>query len=379
MRVLRRVNDDRADKLLDIEGGHHKFRRAATKQGILHDGLSYWQLPVITLIIACNNPVPDMTDKPNTSLQRIGVDAELDTSFASSDADLLQVYLLRFDREQTRRAYRSDLAQFFNTEFISLDLAREVNFVHVNAYIESLQEAGSQPSTLRRKISSIRGFYSWLEALELVDTNPANRQLVRRIDRNAKSQSAITALTQEQARRLIQAASDNGESAMRDRALLTTMIHCALRRSEASNMDVEHIHSVGPYWVLDLPRTKGGADEYVKIPAHVIDLIDQCKAYYGIVSGSLWRSLSRNHSRGNRLSPDGIYGVVRRTATRAGLDADVGAHTLRHTGCTLAIEAGASPQQVQTHARHKRIETTMGYIHQRDKLRDSAADYIKLR
>jgi site-specific recombinase XerD len=294
------------------------------------------------------------------------------------DTDLLPVYLLRFDREQTRRAYRNDITQLFESEFITLRMARELTFVHLNEHVQQLQEDGLRPSTLRRKISAIRGFYSWLEALNLVDANPANKQLVRRVDRNAKGQSTITVLTKEQARRLIDATVHNGESAVRDRGLLLVMIHCALRRSEASGMDVQHVHAVGPYWVLDLPRTKGGADEYVKVPPHVVEAVEEVKSYYHIAEGPLWRSLSRNDSRGNRLSPDGIYGVVRRTAARAGLDADVGAHTLRHTGCTLAIEAGATPQQVQTHARHKRLETTMGYIHQRDKLRDSAADYIDL-
>lgn len=294
------------------------------------------------------------------------------------DADLLPVYLLRFDREQTRRAYRNDIVQLFGSEFVTLRMARALTFVHVNAYVEQRQRDGLQSSTLRRNISAIRGFYSWLEALNLVEANPANRQLVRRVDRNAKSQSTITVLTKNQAVRLIEATSQNGESAVRDRGLLLVMIHCALRRSEASGMDVEHVHPVGPYWVLDLPRTKGGADEYVKVPPHVVEALEEMKSHYSITTGPIWRSLSRNDSRGNRLSPDGIYGIVRRTAARAGLEADVGAHTLRHTGCTLAIEAGATPQQVQTHARHKRLETTMGYIHQRDKLRDSAADYIDL-
>jgi len=35
-------------------------------------------------------------------------------------------------------------------------------------------------------------------------------------------------------------------------------------------------------------------------------------------------------------------------------------------------------KQVQLHARHKQIETTMTYVHQRDRLCDSAADYINL-
>ncbi len=143
-------------------------------------------------------------------------------------------------------------------------------------------------------------------------------------------------------------------------------------------MDVRHIRSAGPYWVLDLPRTKGGTGEYVKIPAHLVESLNTMQEHYGIEKGPFWRSLSKNSSRGNRMSPAAIYEVVRRTARRAGLDTTIGAHTLRHTGCTLAIESGASLQQVQTHARHKRIETTMTYIHQRDKLKDSAADYIKL-
>lgn len=208
--------------------------------------------------------------------------------------------------------------------------------------------------------------------------NPADRQLVRRIDRNAKSAATITVLTQEQAHALKEATSHHGEASVRDAALISVMIHCALRRSETASMDVEHIRPAGPYWVLELRHTKGGSDEYVKMPAHVIDEVHEHCAHYGINAGPLWRSLSRNDSRGKRLSPSAIYEIVRRAARHAGLNATVGAHTLRHTGCTLAIEAGASPQQVQTHARHKRLETTMGYIHQRDKLRDSAADYINL-
>ena len=296
---------------------------------------------------------------------------------ADQDTDLLPLYLLRFDRAQTKRAYTNDLTQLFDSEFVTLKMARSITFVEFNHYLSRLQQQDLKSSSIRRKVSSIRGFYSWLQALGLTEHNPADRQLVRRISRNAKAESAVVVLTSMQARDLIEATSNNGKSYVRDHTLLTVMIHCALRRSEAAAMEVEHVRQAGAYWVLDLYHTKGGAAEYVKIPAHVVDDIERHCKHYGIHTGPLWRSLSRNHSRGNRLSPSAIYEIVRRTTRRAGLEANVGAHTLRHTGCTLAIEAGATPQQVQTHARHKRLETTMGYIHQRDKLRDSAADYIK--
>ena len=273
-------------------------------------------------------------------------------------------------------AYGNDLVHFFGTDYIPVSLALSVTFVHVNEYISGLEVEGYKSTTLKRRITAIRGFFDWLEALGVLQNNPAHRQLVRRI-RSVGKRDRTLYLTEQQAARLIGAASQAGEAAPRDSALLSTMLHCVLRRSEVAAMNVEHVRPLGHYWILDLPQTKGGADQYVKIPAHVVEELERMKNHYGFTSGPLWRSLS-NNNRGRRLSPGAIYEIIRRTARRAGLP-EIGAHTLRHTGCTLAIEAGASLQQVQTHARHKNIETTMVYVHQRDKLRDSAADYIHLR
>jgi site-specific recombinase XerD len=290
------------------------------------------------------------------------------------DENVLSTYLRRYDRENTRRAYRRDLTQFFGTDEVTPEMVVQASFMHVNRHIEKLQQDDLKASTIRRKVAAIRGFFDWLLALDVIDRNPADKNLIRTVRASNKQDQTMTFLTKAQASALIDATDEAGEAAMRDRTLITTLIHCVLRRSEAASMDVEHIRALGRYWVLDLPEAKGGSDQYVKIPAHVVDQIDDMKQHYGIVSGPLWRSFS-NRNRGDRISANTIYRIVRRTAERAGLP-DIGAHALRHTGCTLAIESGASLQQVQTHARHKNIETTMMYIHQRDKLRDSAADHI---
>lgn len=296
----------------------------------------------------------------------------------TSDANLLPAFLHRYDRPGTRRGYANDLIQFFSTDFISIDLARAVSFLHINQHIANLESEGLKPSTIKRRLAAIRGFFEWLHALQLIERNPANRQVLRRVRSVGSRDRALVFLTAQQAGQLVEAAGASGEAGPRDRALVLTLLHCVLRRSEAAAMDVAHVRPLGPYWVLDLPNTKGGADQYVKIPAHVVEEIDRMRAHYGITEGPLWRSLSHN-SRGRRLSARSIYGIVSQAALRAGLGETVGAHTLRHTGCTLAIEAGASLQQVQAHARHKNIETTMVYVHQRDRLRDSAADYIHIK
>lgn len=316
-------------------------------------------------------------DHPAQLPARRGSPSDLDGRHAP-EANLLVAFLQRYDRAQTRRAYENDLVQFFQTDYVTAALARQVGFLHLNQYIRQLEESGYKASTIKRRVAAIRGFFDWLLALDVIEKNPASRQLLRKVRSTSSRDRKIVFLTAQQAERLLDAAADTGEAAVRDRALILTLLHCVLRRSEAAAMNAEHIRPLGHYWVLDLPDTKGGADQYVKIPAHVVEEIDQMKAHYSITSGALWRSLS-NNSRGHRLSDRSIYNIVSDAAQRAGLPDDIGAHSLRHTGCTLAIEAGASLQQVQAHARHKNLETTMIYVHQRDRLRDSAADYIHLK
>lgn len=286
---------------------------------------------------------------------------------------LLETYLLKFDRHATRRAYRSDLIDFFGTDEISLEQSREISFVRVNQYIARMESEGAKATTIRRRVAAIRGFFDWLEALGAIEKNPAHRQLIRKVKAVRSKDRVLVVLSSAQANQLLTTAR---ERSMRDHAMMATMLHCVLRRSEVAEMDVDHIRLIGKYWILDLPSTKGGADQYVKIPEHVVELIEEHKEHYGIGTGPLWRSQSRRNP-GGRLTPTSIYRIVRDTAIAAGLP-EIGAHTLRHTGCTLAIDNGASLQQVQTHARHKQIETTMVYVHQRDRLRDSAADFIKI-
>ncbi len=313
---------------------------------------------------------------PKKALARTTTAVDIDLS--RPGVNLLAAFLHRFDRPQTRRAYRNDLARFFGTVDVDLELARRATFLHVNQHIAEMEADGLKASTIRRRVSAVRGFFDWLEALDLVEKNPAHKQLIRRVRRASRRDQAVVVLTAAQSERLIEAADDASRAGVRDRALLLTMLHCVLRRSEAASMDFEHIRPLGRYYALDIPDAKGGADQYVKIPDHVVYEIDRVRNTYGHHSGAVWRSLS-NNSKGNRLTPQSIYRIVRRCAAAAGLEVEIGAHTLRHTGCTLAIEAGASLQQVKDHARHKKIETTKVYIHQRDRLRDSAADYINIK
>lgn len=316
-----------------------------------------------------------MSDHP---LQRSSVLSPDAGSGIGPDVDLLPLYLLRFESANTKRSYANDLRQFFQSEFITLEMARHVQFVHVNGHLADLSAAEARPTTIQRRVAALRGFFAWLIALGVLAQNPADRHLIRKVRRTSRRDRVLTVLSHEQARALVDSINPASESAVRDRVLILVLLHCVLRRSEAQAMDFHHIRRVGEHSVLDLPVTKGGANQYVKLTPYIYGAMNRYKEYYEYEEGPVWRSLS-NNSRGARLSSGSIYNIVHEAAAKAGIPEIVGAHTLRHTGCTLAIEAGATLQQVQAHARHKNLETTMIYVHQRDRLKDSAADYINVK
>ena len=167
------------------------------------------------------------------------------------------------------------------------------------------------------------------------------------------------------------------KTGIRDEALIRVLLFCWLRRSEAAQMNFEHIQKINKHHILLLPKTKKGTEEIVKIPSHCITSIENLARLYGEKKGPVWRSFS-NNTKGKRLSEQSIYNIVARLAKQIGLQQHIGAHTLRHTGITLAVEGGAPLEKVRKQARHQDIQTTLLYVHQQDFLEDNAADYVKL-
>jgi integrase len=91
-----------------------------------------------------------------------------------------------------------------------------------------------------------------------------------------------------------------------------------------------------------------------------------------------WRSLAGPllaTTSGGRMRPSQLWELVRRLAAAAGITEwdRLSALSLRHTGITLALDAGVALRDVQDYARHRDARTTRRYDHSRDSLDRSAA------
>jgi integrase len=163
-------------------------------------------------------------------------------------------------------------------------------------------------------------------------------------------------------------------AALRDRALLLTGLAGALRRSELVALDVEDVRFRNAAMVLRLRRSKGdqegeGADVVIPRGAHP----ETCPARAmeawlrrsGIAYGAVFRRITAPGTIEARLTGNGVWKILRRRASAAGLTVDdterLSPHGLRAGFITEAYLHGALDEQVQQHARQKSIATTRRY------------------
>jgi integrase/recombinase XerC len=297
-------------------------------------------------------------------------------------SDPLEQFLAGQLSERTRRAYYTDLCLFFGTSNIRLDDIKSVQFQDVVAFRNRLAAQGYKRASINRKLSSLKSFYRVMVAARVIDRNPADSALVRgyRLEGNLTGK----AIQAKALRQILEAMEEEKDELVRtrDTAIVYLLTYGGLRRSEAANASWEDLRQESVFHVLALPQTKSGVPQDIKLQAIVVHHLNE---YRGVLvqrgypgTGRIFISLSNNRSHGRPLTDQSVNLIVKRYALKAGVPQNITAHMFRHTCCTLAIEGGAKPQQVQAHLRHKDLKTTMRYYENRERLTDNASDYIRL-
>ncbi len=288
--------------------------------------------------------------------------------------DLLGPFLDAQLRPATQIAYRADLIAFFGTHLITEDQAQTVTVEDVERWRNDLAEAGAKPSTINRKLTSLRAFYRRCMAQGIVDRSPADPALVRGY--KTPTTSVGKAIATDDYMRMLELAQaqKNPLRAARDYALLTVLLYTGLRRAEAANLQWGDILVEGAHTVALLRDTKSGHEQHVKLSGRVREALQALSDAYDGQFDYVFVSLCEKQSYGQRIRPSSISRIVRQYGERIGLS--ITAHSLRHTCATLALEGGASVQQVQSHLRHANVTTTMRYYEDRNQLDDNATDYI---
>lgn len=275
----------------------------------------------------------------------------------------------------SQRAYRRALAEFM--DWYQANGSGGFNKATVNAYRESLLQAGKSASSINQALSAIRKL-----AAEASDNGLIPPALAYGIERvKSVKQDGIRAgnwLDRQQAEELVNEPARLAHvgdladiRASRDQAILAVMIGTGLRRSEVAALTFEHIQQRDGRWVIVDMTGKGGRIRSVGVPAWVKLALDEWAAAAEISSGVIFRAINKGGSvTGDGITSQAIYAIVQQYG--------LAAHDLRRTSAALALKGGADIRQIQQMLGHASVTTTERYLEPIRSLQVTAGDYIHL-
>lgn len=272
----------------------------------------------------------------------------------------------------TRRAYEHAVGDFMR--FVGIARPEEFRTVapaHIIAWRDALVERGLGGGTIRHRLALPASLFQHLCDRNAVTHNPVKG--VQR-PRTESGEGKTRALGGHQARRLLIAPDADTLKSKRDRAILSTLLFHALRREELCELrvrDAKHARKSVPHLKVS---AKGGKTRYVPLHPGTNALIhDYLKVagHAGDEAGALFRPV-RNNRTGRlerAITADGVYKLVRGYSARLGFA--TGAHALRATAATNALDHAADIAKVQEWLGHANIATTRIYDHRRTRPEDS--------
>jgi len=243
-------------------------------------------------------------------------------------------------------AYRRDLSQFL--AFCDRGSIRSITAIDrrfIRRYLAYLDTVGYSRASIRRKSSSVKGFFADLAQRGDIALNPAQQ-----LARTKTPQRLPKALAQRAVTELIEAIDGTEPVDLRDRAIFEMLYATGLRVSELASLTT----AIGGADAV-VVRGKGNKDRVVPIGEPAVRSVERWlaegrpKLLQGPDDGAVWIGI-----RGRSLDPRGIRRIIQQ---RAGTFP----HALRHSFATHLLEGGADLRVVQELLGHVELATTQLY------------------
>ena len=214
---------------------------------------------------------------------------------------------------------------------------------------------GLSPTTIARRVSTIKNFYSFLEGENIVKGIISDEIIIPK-----KEHHLPQVLSEEEVNALLKAPDLSTEKGIKEYAILDILYSCGLRVSEAVNLQINQINEQeGIINILG----KGKKERIVPIRKEALKAL---KRYIGEVRNEhlvIDKKIVFLDKKGKKMSRQAIYNIVKENAKKAEIKKEIHPHTLRHSFATHLLDNGADLRVVQELLGHTKIGTTQIYTH----------------
>ncbi|HXF60956.1 MAG TPA: site-specific tyrosine recombinase/integron integrase [Caldilineaceae bacterium] len=262
----------------------------------------------------------------------------------------------------TTAAYQNDLSQFvqFVEQYEAADGKRvsswqDVDEHVVQNYLIFLKERGYASSTIARKIASVKSFLHYLSDTGHIRIDPA-----KGLDSPKVKKSLPRSIrTQEIDKLLAAPAGERSPKALRDKALLEVLYATGMRVTELVNLNLDSVDlDKRTVTCGDGSRRSRTVPVYSGAIQAISDYLSQGRAQLLVDPSE--PALFLNH-RGQRLTRQGLWLIIKHYVKQVGIRATVTPHTLRHSFATHLLNSGADLREVQERLGHASASTTQVY------------------
>lgn len=252
----------------------------------------------------------------------------------------------------TVRSYMNDLRDFAAfLEETKIDIGK-VDLKTINKFISFLHSHNSR-TTVARKITTIRSFFSYLVRSGLAASNPAKLTKLPK-----KEKTLPKFLTVDEIFSLVTSPGDNDVLNSRNRAILELLYSCGLRVSEICSLkfrDMDINDSVIKV------TGKGKRQRIVPVGSKAIEALKKYLALRDKLKPKEDYIFLNN--RGARLTTRSIGRIVKKFSVLSGITKEISPHVLRHTFATHMLGGGADLRVIQEILGHSDLSTTQKYTH----------------
>lgn len=253
-------------------------------------------------------------------------------------------------------AYKSDLKQLnrYLKQQEELKQLADIDKQRLRGFLQELQKLGLAKSSQARMLSSIKSFFAFLRLEQLVEQDPSVLLEAPKQARKLPEYLSIDEVDQ-----IFNAIDLSHPQGHRNRAMLELLYACGLRASELCELKLS-----GLLLEMDLIRLWGKGQKERIVPIgesakqQLLFYLEQRKQAEIAPKAEDIVFLNR---RGNQLSRQMLFLVVKKAVADAGIDKNISPHSFRHSFATHLVEGGADLRLVQQLLGHASITTTELY------------------
>lgn len=285
--------------------------------------------------------------------------------------DAIKIFLVHCKVERnlspkTLKAYSSDLRQFFLfLQELKRDSAAEVSKDDVKEYASRLSVFA--PRTVRRKVATLKAFFSHHEFEENISTNPFRR--VKLAVKLPKVLPKVMSLPQVERifsvayadKQEAEEASATYRRAVRSIAVLELLFATGIRVAELCSLTVDDVSAD-----YSLITVLGKGSKERRIPITNPTVRAALMLYHACFKREISTSFFVNRLH-HRLSEQSVRYMVAHYARMANISQRVTPHVFRHTFATLLLEKDVDIRYIQHILGHSSISVTQIYTHVNDK------------